>query len=68
MRKGVEYAAQQQAKSFQLRSATALARLLRSDGRNEEARNLLSPVYNWFTEGLDTADLVSARTLLSEMG
>jgi tetratricopeptide (TPR) repeat protein/predicted Ser/Thr protein kinase len=68
MRKGVEYAAQQQAKSFQLRSATALARLLRSDGRNEEARNLLSPVYNWFTEGLDTTDLVSARTLLSEMG
>lgn len=68
LREALDYSARQQTKSFELRSATALARLLISTGRRDEARNVLTPVYNWFQEGLNTADLVNARTLLSEIG
>ena len=53
-----------EAKSFELRAATSLARLWQSQGRHQEAEELLRPVYKWFTEGFDTADLVAARTLL----
>jgi len=52
------------AKSFELRAATRLARLWQSQGRQREAEELLRPVYDWFTEGLNTADLVAARSLL----
>jgi len=52
------------AKSFELRAATSLARLWQSQGRQQDAEELLRPVYEWFTEGFDTADLVAARTLL----
>jgi hypothetical protein len=55
-------------KGFVLRAATALARRLAATGRPDEGRALLLPVVNWFTEGLHTADMVQARTLLSEMG
>ena len=50
-----------------MRAATSLARLWREQGRRGEARDLLSPVYGWFTEGFDTADLKDAGKLLSEL-
>ena len=58
----------QGAKSWELRAATSLARLWRSQGKHEQARDLLAPVYDWFTEGFDTADLVEAKALLDELG
>jgi predicted ATPase len=57
----------QQAKSFELRAATSLARLWRQQGKRQEAQDLLAPVYNWFTEGFDTADLQEAKALLGEL-
>lgn len=56
----------QKAKSLELRAATSLARLWRGQGKRTEARDLLAPVYDWFTEGFDTPDLKGARTLLDE--
>jgi predicted ATPase len=53
---------------FELRAATSLARLWRDQGRRTEARELLAPVYAWFTEGFDTLDLIEARALLEELG
>ena len=61
---GLDIARQQQAKSWELRAATSLARLWRSQDRPAEARNLLTPVYEWFTEGFDTRDLREAKALL----
>jgi len=52
------------AKSFELRAATSLARLWHAQGRHRDAEQLLRPIYEWFTEGLDTADLIAARRLL----
>ena len=60
-------AREQQAKSWELRAAMSLARLWRDQGKREEARNLLAPVYGWFTEGFDTLDLKEARALLNEL-
>src|SRR5262249_46519429 len=60
----IEYARGQQARSFELRAATGLAQLLIDSGRGAEARSVLEPVYSWFTEGLQTADLVNARATL----
>jgi predicted ATPase len=57
----------QQAKSWELRAATSMARMWLRDGRVDDARNLLLPVYDWFTEGFDTADLLDAKALLQEM-
>ena len=57
----------QQAKALELRAATGLVRLWRDEGRPDEARDLLAPVYGWFTEGLDTPDLVEAKTLLDAL-
>jgi predicted ATPase len=57
----------QQAKSWELRAATSLARLWQSQGKRQEAYGLLAPVYHWFTEGFDTADLQDARALLDEL-
>jgi len=57
----------QQAKSYELRAATSLARLWGEQGRRAEARELLAPIYGWFTEGFDTADLKDAARLLSEL-
>jgi predicted ATPase len=54
----------EKAKSWELRSATSLARLWRDQGKRDEARNLLAPVYGWFTEGFDTHDLKEAEALL----
>jgi predicted ATPase len=55
------------ARVWELRAATSLARLWRDQGRRAEAHDLLAPVYGWFTEGFDTADLKDARALLDEL-
>jgi predicted ATPase/class 3 adenylate cyclase len=60
-------ARQQQAKSWELRAAMSVARLWRDQGKREAARELLAPVYNWFTEGFDTLDLKEAKVLLDEL-
>jgi predicted ATPase len=65
--KAIEIAQSQQAKSWELRAATSLARLWHQQGKREEAHKLLSEVYNWFTEGFDTKDLQDARALLDEL-
>ena len=57
----------QQAKSWELRAATSLARLWRDQGKRDEAHDLLAPVYGWFTEGFDTLDLKQAKALLAEL-
>jgi predicted ATPase len=58
----------QQAKLPELRAALCLSRLWQQQGKRAEARLLLAPVYNWFTEGFTTADLQEAKTLLTELG
>jgi predicted ATPase len=60
-------ARKQQAKSWELRAAMNMARLWRSQGKRDEARDLLAPVYGWFTEGFDTLDLKEAKALLDEL-
>jgi predicted ATPase len=60
-------ARKQQAKSWELRAAMSKARLWRDQGKREEARDLLAPVYGWFTEGFDTLDLKEAKALLDEL-
>ena len=63
----LDVARQQQAKSLELRAAMSLARLWQQQGKREEARGLLAPVYAWFTEGFDTADLREAQVLLEAL-
>jgi predicted ATPase len=60
-------ARQQQTKSWELRAATSMARLWRDQGKRHEARDLLAPVYGWFTEGFDTRDLKEAKELLDDL-
>ena len=60
-------ARQQQAKSWELRAAMSMARLWRDQGKRDEARDLLAPVYGWFTEGFDTLDLKEAKALLDTL-
>jgi len=60
-------ARKQQAKSWELRAAMSMARLWRDQGRRDEARDLLTPVYNWFTDGFDTRDMKEAKFLLDEL-
>jgi predicted ATPase len=57
----------QQAKSWELRAAISMAQLWRDQGKRDEARDLLAPVYGWFTEGFDTRDLKEAKKLLDEL-
>jgi predicted ATPase len=61
-------AREQQAKSWELRAAMSMARLLHDQGKRDEARELLAPVHSWFTEGFDTRDLKEAKALLEELG
>ncbi len=65
--RAIERARSQEAKSWELRAATSLARLWRDQGKPAEARALLAPVYGWFTEGFDTADLKDAKALLEDL-
>jgi len=60
-------ARKQQARSFELRAAMSMARLWRDQGKRDAARDLLAPVYGWFTEGFDTLDLKDAKALLDEL-
>ncbi len=64
----LNWARRQQAKSWELRTSTSLARLWQSQGKRQDAYELLAPVYNWFTEGFDTKDLQEAKGLLAELG
>jgi predicted ATPase len=66
-RRAIEIAQRQQAKSWELRAATSLSRLWAKEERHTEARDLLAPVYGWFTEGFDTTDLKEAKALLEEL-
>ena len=58
---------EQQAKSWELRAAMSMARLWRDQGRQQQAHDLLAPIYGWFTEGFDTMDLKEAKALLDEL-
>ena len=62
------WARRQQAKMWELRTSTSLARLWQSQGKRRDAYELLAPVYDWFTEGFDTKDLLDAKALLAELG
>ena len=66
--KALNIAREQEAKLWELRAAVSLARLRRDQGRPVEARHLLVPVYEWFTEGFNTPDLKEAKALLDELG
>ena len=66
-RQAIAVAERQSAKLFQLRASTSLARLWRDQGKRVEARDLLGPIYNWFTEGFDAPDLKDAKALLDEL-
>ena len=67
-RQAIEVARHQEARSLELRATLSLARLLQKEGRSEEAKQLLSEIYGWFTEGFDTPDLKDAKALLEELG
>jgi predicted ATPase len=64
----IDIARHRQAKLLELRAATSLARLWQSQGKGQEAHDLLAPVYAWFTEGFDTADWQEAKALLAALG
>jgi predicted ATPase len=66
-RKAIEVARDQSTKSFELRAATSLARLWQGQGKINDARGLLAPVYEWFTEGFDTPDLIEAKELINAL-
>jgi len=63
----LDIARNQQAKSWELRAATSLARLWHQHGKRQDAHDILAPVYTWFTEGFDTADLIDAKALLDAL-
>jgi predicted ATPase len=66
-RKAINVAQHQSAKTWELRAAMSMARLWRDQGKVQQARRLLAPVYGWFTEGFDTRDLKEAKALLGEL-
>jgi predicted ATPase len=68
LRKALDVARRQEAKALELRAAVSLSRLWQQQGKQDEARELLTPIYSWFTEGFDTADLQEAKGLLDELG
>jgi predicted ATPase len=65
--RALDVARRQEAKSLELRAAMSLSRLWQQQGRRVEARDLLAPIYGWFTEGFDTADLQEAKALLEAL-
>ncbi len=66
LQESLRIARAQEARAFELRSATSLARLWSRQGRGQEARELIAPVYEWFEEGFDTPDLLAAKALLEQ--
>ena len=66
-RRALDIARSQHAKGWELRAATSLARLRQSQDKHQDAHDLLAPIYNWFTEGFDTADLIEAKQLVDEL-
>jgi predicted ATPase len=67
LQRAMDVARRQEAKSLELRTAMSLSRLWQQQGKQAEARALLAPIYGWFTEGFDTADLQEAKALLEEL-
>ena len=67
LQRALDVACRQEAKSLELRAAMSLARLWQQQGKRAEAHELLAPIYGWFTEGFDTADLKDAKALLNEL-
>ena len=67
LRRALDVARRQEAKSLELRAAMSLSRLWQQQGKRQEAHDLLAEVYTWFTEGFDTADLQDAKALLEEL-
>ena len=67
LRRALDVARRQEAKSLELRAAMSLSRLWQQQGKQVEARALLAPIYGWFTEGFDTADLQEAKALLEAL-
>jgi predicted ATPase len=67
LQQALDVARLQEAKSLELRAATSLARLWQQQGKRQEAHDLLAPIYNWFTEGFDTLDLMDAKALLEAL-
>ena len=67
MQHALAIARRQQAKSWELRAAMSLSRMWQQQGKRDEARELLAPIYGWFTEGFDTVDLQEAKALLEEL-
>ena len=67
LQRALDVARLQQAKSLELRAAMSLSRLWQQQGKQAEAHELLAPIYGWFTEGFDTADLQEARALLEAL-
>jgi adenylate cyclase len=67
LRTAIDIARRQGARFFELRATVSLARLLKQQGKSVEARKMLTEIYNWFTEGFDTADLKDAKALLDEL-
>ena len=65
--KAIEIAQRQQAKSLELRAVMSVSRLWQQQGKQKEAHELLSEIYDWFTEGFDTKDLQDAKALLEEL-
>ena len=68
LQRALDVARRQEAKSLELRAAMSLSRLWQQQGKRAEAHELLAPIYGWFTEGFDTADLQEAKALLEELG
>jgi len=66
-RRAIEVAQAQSARSLELRAASSLARLLAKQGQRRQAHDLLAPIYGWFTEGFETADLKDAKALLNDL-
>jgi predicted ATPase len=66
-RQALEVAHRQSAKAWELRAVMSLSRLWQNQGKKEKARRMLAEIYNWFTEGFDTADLKDAKALLEEL-
>jgi predicted ATPase len=67
LQRAMDVACRQEAKSLELRAAMSLSRLWQQQGMRDEAHALLAPIYGWFTEGFDTADLQEAKALLEEL-